>query len=412
MRLSEPQKTVANDTARFVVLCTGRRFGKSTLGIRQLFYHARLPDQNCWAVLPSYRMARNIWWDKVKKRAIELNWAKKINEADLSIVLKNGSKICLRGADNPEALRGVGLNYIFIDEAASVDAKAFYEILRPTLSDTGGRCMMAGTPKGIGNWFYDIFQQGQDPSEKDWSSYSFTTVQGTFVPEEEIEAARRDLDLRTFKAEYEGTFVNFEGKIAYNFDRAHNVKDFTFNEPQRVIHVGIDMNVNPMTAAIFVIKDGLYYFIDEIEMHGSNTDELAEEIIVRYPNTKIFAYPDPACRQRRSSAGSRTDLSILQNAGLICKVPSSHALVRDRINAFNSKLCNGAGERQIIIHPRCKRLINALERHVYKDGTNQPDKNSGFDHMFDAASYPIQFLSPVTREHNYTQQPTTWGVKV
>ena len=81
MKLSTPQKTVANDPARFVVLCTGRRFGKTTLGIRQLFFNARQPDQNVWAVLPSYRQARNVWWDAVKHKAIELNWAKKINEA-------------------------------------------------------------------------------------------------------------------------------------------------------------------------------------------------------------------------------------------------------------------------------------------------------------------------------------------
>ena len=97
MKLSTPQKTVANDPARFVVLVTGRRFGKTTLGVRQLFYHARQPDQYVAAILPSYRQARNVWWDQVKNRAIALNWAKKINEADLSIILKNGSKISLKG---------------------------------------------------------------------------------------------------------------------------------------------------------------------------------------------------------------------------------------------------------------------------------------------------------------------------
>ena len=412
MKLSEPQKVVANDQARFVVLCSGRRFGKTTLGIRQLFYHARLPEQNCWAVLPSYRMARNIWWDEVKKIAIKLNWAQKINEADLSIVLKNKSKISLRGADNSEALRGSKIHYLFIDEAASIHPEAFYEVLRPTLSDTGGRAMFAGTPKGISNWFYDIFQLGQDSTEKDWSSHAFTTVQGGFVPESEIEAARRDLDEKTFKAEYEGTFVEYSGRIAYNFERKENVEEFTFDKPQKIIHVGIDMNILPMSAAIFVINDGKAYFIDEIEMYGSNTDELAEEIITRYPNTKIIAFPDPACRQRRSSAGGRTDLSILQNAGMICKVPSKHMPVRDRINSMNSRLKNGSGERMIKIHPRCKKLIQSLERHTYKSGTNQPDKSSGFDHMFDAASYAISNIWPITRDYIIEEQPQQWKVMV
>ncbi len=225
MKLSTPQKTVANDPARFVVICAGRRVGKTTLGIRQLFYNARNPDQNVWAVLPSYRQARNVWWDAVKNKAIELNWAKKINEADLSIILKNGSKISLKGADNREALRGSKLNYIFLDEVANIEKEAYTEVLRPTLSDTGGRAMFAGTPKGISNWLYDIYQKGQDPTEPNWSSHQFTTLQGGFVPEEEIQQAKQELDHKVFSQEYEGTFQNYEGRIYYGFERQQNVKD-------------------------------------------------------------------------------------------------------------------------------------------------------------------------------------------
>ena len=74
--------------------------------------------------------------------------------------------------------------------------------------------------------------------------------------------------------------------------------------------------------------------------------------MVTLPNAKIFAYPDPASRQRKTSAGGRTDLSILANAGFIVKAPNKHMPVRDRINSVNSMLCNGKGERQILIHPK------------------------------------------------------------
>jgi PBSX family phage terminase large subunit len=413
VKLSTPQKTVANDEARFVVLVTGRRFGKTTLGVRQLFFNARLPDQNVWAVLPSYRQARNVWWDQVKKKAIELNWAKKINEADLSIILKNGSKISLKGADNRDALRGAKLNYIFLDECANIDKEAYTEVLRPTLSDTGGKAMFAGTPKGISNWLYDIYQQGQDPTETNWSSYQFTTIQGGFVPEDEIEQAKQELDQKVFKQEYEGTFENYEGRIYYGFDRKENVRDFTFEQRQNIIHVGIDFNVSPLTAICFVIKDNKMFVIDEIEMFGSNTEELANEIHNRFPGTKIIAYPDPSGRARKTNS-PKTDFNILHNAGFIVKAPSRHIPVRDRINAVNSKFCSGTGERGIVVHPKCKSLITAMERHIYKPGTQQPEKNGSKDysHISDSLGYAVSFLFPITRTYESTEQQNTWKVRI
>ena len=407
MKLSTPQKTVADCQKRFRTLVTGRRFGKTTLAIRELCYHARTPDQTCWYVAPSYRQSKQIVWEQLKARLFKLNWIKRANEAELTITLKNNSKICLRGADNADSLRGVGINFLVMDEVASIPQEAWTEVLRPTLSDTQGKALFCGTPKGIGNWLYDLYQN----NDENWEGFQFTTLDGGFVPQEEIESARKDLDKVTFTQEYEGTFQTYSGVIFYGFDRKENVQDFTFDKPQSIIHVGIDMNVNPMSAVIFVIKDGKVLVIDEVEMYGSNTDELANEIVSRFPNTKIFAYPDPACRQRKTSAGGRTDLSILQNAGFICKVPTRHQAIRDGVNAMNSKLCNGANERGIIIHPRCKKIINCLERQIYKPGTSQPDKESGWDHMNDALRYAISFLFPITRDFT-TEQTTSWGVKV
>ena len=95
MKLSVPQKSVAQDQTRFRTVVAGRRFGKTTLAIREICYHARIPEQICWAILPSYRQAKMVWWDQLKTRLNKLNWVKKINEAELSIVLKNNSKISI-----------------------------------------------------------------------------------------------------------------------------------------------------------------------------------------------------------------------------------------------------------------------------------------------------------------------------
>ena len=407
MKLSIPQKTVAQDETRFRVLVGGRRFGKTTLAIRELCYHARIPNQTCWYVSPSYRMSRQIAWEKLKTILYKLNWVQKTNEADLTLLLKNNSKICLRGADNADSLRGIGINFLVMDEVSLIPQSAWTEVLRPTLSDTLGKALFIGTPKGIGNWLYDLYQTQDDG----WSSHRFTTIQGGWVNQAEIEAAKRDLDKRTFDQEYNSTFETYSGVVYYGFKREQNVKQLAFDKPQNIIHIGIDFNISPLSAVCFVIADNKMVIIDEIEMYGSNTDELVNEIYSRFPGTKIFAYPDPSARARKTSAGGRTDLSILANAGFIVKAPNKHMPVRDRINSMNSKLCNGKSERGIYIHPKCKKLISCLERQIYKPGTSQPDKDSGHDHMPDSLGYAISYLFPITRQYN-VQPQLSWAVRI
>lgn len=409
MPLSKPQEQIATDEHRFICVVAGRRFGKTHLSIRQLCRHARIPDSTVWYVAPTYRQAKQIVWRKLKNKLSDLRWSKKVNESELSIELKNGSIISLKGADSADSLRGVGLDYLVMDEFADIDPEAWYEVLRPTLADKEGGALFIGTPKGLGNWAHDLYNMPTEQPEQ-WASYQFTTVEGGNVKPEEIEAAKRDLDERTFRQEFLATFETYAGRIYYSFDRKGNVLTV---EPvdTSVLHIGIDFNIDPMSAVIAVrLKDTLYV-IDEIRMFSSNTQELVAEITARYPKSKIWAYPDPASRQRKTSAGGSTDLTILQNAGFIVKCPTSHTPVRDRINAVNSRLKDSTGVRHLYISPNSKYTIEGLERQTYKEGTTQPDKDSGYDHQMDALGYMVDYMFPVRKDMPaYT--PQRWGHKL
>ena len=408
MALSQPQLTIANDTTRFRVVVAGRRFGKTHLAVRELCYHAREPDKEVWYVAPSYKMAKNIVWRKLKQRLQDLNWIKKHNETELSIQLVNGSTIALKGADNYDSLRGVGLDFIVLDEFADIDPEAWYETLRPTLSDKQGRALFIGTPKGIGNWSYEIYQNSLEDPEH-WSSHQYTTEQGGNVPVEEIEQARRDLDERTYRQEYCATFETFSGRIYYAFDRSQNVRKYEGPIPD-VIYVGMDFNIDPMSAVVAVRLGDTLHIIDEVRMFSSNTQEMCDEIKQRFSKSKVWVYPDPAGNQRKTSAGGHTDVTILRNAGFIVKVPHSHTPVRDRINAVNSRLCDSTGIRHLYIDPKCKYTIEGLERQTYKEGSSQPDKESGYDHMNDALGYAIDYLFPVRRDIDpELMRPQRWG---
>ena len=336
---------------------------------------------------------------KLKSRLIELRWVKKINESDLNITLVNGTTIAIRGADNFDSLRGLENHFIVMDEFAMIDPRAWTEVLRATLSNTLGHALFISTPTGKSNWAYDHFMRHLEDAGH-WSSHQYTSLEGGNIPPEGIEQARRDLDERTFRQEYEASFEDFVGRIAWAFDREHNVRHLD-NPDTRIIHCGIDFNVAPITCAVHVQQGDTMWQIDEVVMYSSNTNELVEEIKNRYPTSKVFAYPDPSGSQRKTSAGGNTDINILANAGFIVKAPRAHNAVKDRINSYNSRLCSSDGVRHLYIDPGCKHTIDSMEKFCYKEGTQIPAKGGAHDysHMFDAASYCIDFLYPIRREY-------------
>ena len=396
LNLTKPQLEVFKAPQRFKVLVSGRRFGKTFLAICEMMKYATQTNKKIWYVAPTYKQAKTICWADLKEILSKFNWIEDTNESDLSITIKQtGSKIWLKGADNYDNLRGVGVDFLCLDEFADIPAKAWNEVLRASIADTLGKVLFLGTPRGFGNWAYDLFTREQ--LDKEWKSFKYTTLQGGIVGKEEIQQARKDLDIRTFRQEYEASFEQYAGVIYYNFNPIENVKPCRIHK-KHPIHIGLDFNIDPMSACVCQIIDNKLLFFEEIVIYSSNTDEMAKEIAEKYRGWKIFIYPDPACRQRKTSAGGRTDLSILQNYGFICKVRSRHTQVRDRINAVNSKLKSANDKRNIYIDPTCKIMIKGLQRQLYKEGTNIPEKADGLDHMNDALGYLVDFLYPVKTE--------------
>jgi hypothetical protein len=396
MPLSVPQATVANDENRFKVLVTGRRFGKTHLCIRELCKHAaKKPGSINWYVSPSYRMSKQITWIQLVNKLSDLRWIKSKNEAELTCILKNGSIIALKGADNWDSLRGVGLDFVVVDEFQDVPRQAWTEVIRPTLSDKQGKALFCGTPKGVGSWSHKLYTQAIH--EPDWNAWQFTTIQGGNVPQTEIDAAKRDLDDKTFAQEYLATFNTYSGVVYYNFDYKGTVKPIE-NKEVGVIHIGQDFNLSPMSSVIAqVTRQGIHIF-DEINLLGSNTEEVVEELKERYPHSKVVMYPDPASRQRKTSAGGKTDFSILANAGFEMKARRNHTPIRDRVNSVNALLKNAAGERKLFVDPKCKHTLDSLQRLTYKEGTSQIDKDSGLDHFADALGYLVDYLFPIKRQ--------------
>lgn len=413
MQLAKWQSEVAQHPSRFKTISAGRRSGKTYLSIREMCYHARKPNQNIFYITASYRQAKMIAWKLLKEKLLDLRWVKKINESELSITLKNLSTISLKGSESISALRGVSLSYVVIDECAIVDPELFATVIRPALADQRGGGMFISTPMGKSNWFYDLYNMEKElPSE--WKSWSFTTLEGGFVDDAEIAQAKNEMTLRQFRQEFQASFEVTENRIASCFERDNNIKELPEGLDTRVIHVGGDFNVSPITACIFVQDKDTLYCVDEIQMDNSNTQEMADELKNRYPTSKIFFYPDSSGNQRRTSANGQTDHSILQNSGFILKTLRKHDAVRDRINSTNARFCSADGVRRLFISKTCKYTIESMEKYNFRDGTQVPEKGGkkDFSHQFDALSYCVAFLFPLRRDTVASTHPDRWGHQI
>jgi Terminase large subunit, T4likevirus-type, N-terminal/Terminase RNaseH-like domain len=399
MPLSTAQQAICHDTHRFRVAVCGRRFGKTFMSIREMARFAAPANRKVCYIAPSYRQGKQTVWNDLKDRLSTHRWIRRVNESELTVTLINNSQILLRSADNYDSMRGLGLDFVVFDEFADIAKETWTEVIRPSLSDRQGHALFIGTPKGMGNWAKDLWDQGQDPQFKDWASFQYTTLDGGNVPEEEINSARHDLDDRTFRQEYEATFETYAGAIYYSFDRSQ-LFDIKTLQPavqhNETLHIGIDFNVQPMSAVVAIKRNEKLYVIDAIEIYGSNTEELCKEIKQKYGNSRrYYAYPDAS--GGNSNTKGHSDHNILRNNGFEVRTANRNPAVRDRIAAVNSALKSSNQEIKLYINNTAKRLIECVEKHTYKGDTRQPDKTSGFDHLNDALGYLTVYHFPIQR---------------
>ena len=392
LTLRSPQWQVFSSQKRFRVVSGGRRLGKSYLSKIELARAAwHKPDQNIWYVSPTYRQSKEIMWGSLKD--FLLPYATEKNETELTLRLLNGSRISLKGADNPDALRGSGLDFLVMDEAASIAHNVWPEVLRPACADKEAPALFISTPRSF-NWFYDLFLRGQG-EHSTWKSWQFTTAEGGNVSLEEIEAAKQEMSKAHFEQEMLASFTALSGRVYHCFDRNLSIKQDVIDQKGPVL-IGLDFNVSPMSACIGQRMDDELHMFDEIELMNSNTYEMTEEIKRRYVSRPVVIYPDPSGRARKSSAvGGQTDFTILQQAGFQVRAYNSAPAVADRVNEVNALCLNAEGRTRLFIHPRCRKLIKCLEGLTYKEGTSIVDKESGLDHMVDGLGYLIDIEFPI-----------------
>jgi len=217
-----------------VVAC-GRRFGKTELGKIALIERA-LEHRLCWWISPTYRMAGEVWRD-LKHTLAEITVDK--NEALHRLQLRDGGVIMGRSGHHPDSLRGLGLDFVVLDEAAYLHPNLWPSIIRPALADRRGEALFLSTPRGK-HWFWSLWMLGQNPANTDWQSWRFPTSANPLIDPAEIDAARQLLPDRTFREEYLAEFLTDSGSVFRRIESAATVPPETEAQPGETYIFGVD----------------------------------------------------------------------------------------------------------------------------------------------------------------------------
>jgi len=394
--LHKPHQEVFVSPARFKVISAGRRWGKSYLGSFLLLKAAyETPNGIFWFISPTQSMSRTIIWDVLKEKVIP-ELVRNINESRLEIELINGAKITLKSAEKYDNLRGASLSAVIFDEVASMRnfAEIWQKSIRPALSDRLGFAIFISSPAGR-NHFFDLYNRAKQL--ENWDSWQFTTASGGYVLESEIEAARADMDAQAFRQEYYATFESFQGVIVKDFNRDTHIEHDFILQPHEHIFMGCDLNVNIMPAALAVIRNDTVIFFDEF--YGNlDTPELIRDVRLKYPDRAISVFPDNSAGQRSSLRADTSSLQLFKENFTRVFTKTKNPRIMDRIHSFNHMVMDANGDIRLKMTPNCKHLTESCEKHTYADD-GLPDKKSGYDHMFDGASYFISYKFPIKRTY-------------
>ncbi len=193
------------EARRFVVLVAHRRFGKTVLAVNHLLKQAACcgRERGSFAYVAPFRnQAKAVAWDYLKHYSAPIP-GRKVNEGELSVLLPNGAKLRLFGADNPDALRGLYFDAVILDEVAQMKREIWEEIIQPALADRQGSALFIGTPRGV-NLFSELYERAralEAQGDPNWAALMFRVDETTALPVDEVARLHRELSDNAWRQE-------------------------------------------------------------------------------------------------------------------------------------------------------------------------------------------------------------------
>ena len=270
------------DQYRWAALVLHRRFGKTVMLENQLIKRALLCDKDrprFGYIAPYLKQAKTVAWDYLKYYTKNIP-DREINESELRINFPNGAQIRLFGSDNPEALRGIYLDGVVLDEYQDADPRVFTSILRPALSDREGWAVFSGTPNGR-NHFYDMVNRSHE--EVGWYTRVLKASETGVLAPSELEDAQKIMSPEEYAREYECSFDNavvgsYYGALMNAAVREDRIGKVPY-DPNLPVTTAWDLGVGDATAIwFFQVYNQEIRVIDYFEDSGEGMAYYAKEL--------------------------------------------------------------------------------------------------------------------------------------
>lgn len=324
---------------RFNVLVCHRRFGKTVLAINELIDRAincklRAPRVAYFA--PLRKQAKQVAWDYAKRYTNEIP-GRAINESELRIDLPGDRRIIIEGADNPDALRGIYLDAVVLDEFGQMSPSVWREVVRPVLADREGAAIFIGTPKGR-NAFHDLYESAKKAmaeGDPNWFAALIRASDTDIIPKGELASAKRDMDEDEYAQEFECSFTASIIGAYYSKELAAAEKDKRIVsvpwEPGQLVHTAWDLGIDDSTVIWFAQWVGREIrIIDYLESSGESLGYYAKEL-----KNRPYVYGDhllPHDAEARELGTGKTRVETLRDLGIKATVVPLHEIA-DGIHA-------------------------------------------------------------------------------
>jgi hypothetical protein len=352
VELSTWQSKVWNDDHRFKVINIGRRAGKTLVSILKMVNEASNKKCIVWYVAPTYKQSKLIAWSMLKEYIPQ----GKFNETELKCTLPNGSEICLKGADNPDSLRGTRIDFAVFDEVAFFSSwRSVWEALRPVLVDSKASCWFISTPNGF-NHFYDMFYQ--EAFDTDYKSFHYTSFDNPYIDREEIEKTKKEMTERSFAQEFLAEFNKPQGTV-YEEWPLSNFKEVPY-DVNLPIHISLDFGINDPTSIIWIQNTGSEYrVIDYYEASNANLDHFVSVIRSKPYKEPELITGDYAGNARTLTTGT-SPIEILNTKGIHVRSKAG-VKIYDQIRLTHQIIPS------LFVDKKCERFRDCLLNYRYPE---------------------------------------------
>ena len=389
--LTPPQMDFITSTERHVLFSAGIGSGKSFVGAHWAKEKlATSPKSRGFIGANTYNQLRNATLATFFRVLEDSKIPYKYNQ-QRNIIEVCGRTVYAYSLDNYDNIRGIEVGWAWLDEVRDTPEAAFKVVIGRLRDqhEENHQIRLTSSPSGF-NWLYDYFV-GSKKNES-FKLITASSFENPFLPDGYVDSLKSTYDEKTFQQEVLGLFVNTgQGQVYYAFNRSKNIKLCGRNDRFQVM-VGMDFNVNPMTAVIFQCIDNVIYVIDEIYQMGSRTETMGEYLLKHY-GRNLQIIPD-STGHKVTTNSNRSDHEILRSMGFKVEYNKNPARM-DRYNVVNNLL----EKDRLVISPRCVNLIKDLEQVSYKEGSSQLNTSNDktLTHISDALGYGCWFCFPIIR---------------